>query len=198
MSIADQILEVVQGELREMNTSAPGVIVSYDGVTNRAVVRASLPKRLADNSDLPAPQIVSVPVIWPEAGGAIITMPIRPGDGVLLNFSQRGLDNWLSGTEGTSDDPRAFDMTDAIATPGLRAMPTGPVDTDNMVISFGGVTLKLTPGGKLLIEAPGGIEIVAPTTKSTGDILATETISLTTHVHVGVVSGAALTGIPNV
>ena len=127
--MSDTLLTAMQGmveaALAEVNTAVPGVIVSYDPGSNRAVVRAALPKRLADDTVLAAPQIVSVPVVWPSAdvGGrqAALTFPLKAGDGVLLHFSQRSLETWLSGGSGAPDDPRMFDLTDAIATPGLNA-----------------------------------------------------------------------------
>ena len=42
-----------EAALSDVNTASPGNLISYNHDTNRAVVRASLPKALADGRDLP-------------------------------------------------------------------------------------------------------------------------------------------------
>lgn len=198
MSEVDELVgtlqTMVETALSGVNTSMPGVVVTYDKNTRRAAVRPSLPKQLADGRSLPAPEIVEVPVIWTTAGGATITMPIRPGDGVLLHFSQRSTDGWLAGDNSAPDDPRMFDLTDAFATPGLSA--TGSSDPDNLVIEFGGASIKITPDGEIILE---GTKIThkAPLTESPAGDFKAGTVRLLTHVHTGVVSGGALSGLPS-
>ena len=110
------------------------------------MVKASLPKALADGRDLPAPNIHEVAVAWPGGGGMLTTWPLKPGDGVLLVFAQRSLEGWLSGNDAAPDDPRHFDLSDCVAVPGLRA--TGiSADPDAVQCTFGGTTVRLEPGG---------------------------------------------------
>lgn len=180
---------MIEAQLSQVNTTLPGRVLSYDPGTNRAVVQPILPKRLADGGTLPAPAIVSVPLIWPTAGGATITMPVSAGDGVMLHFSSRSLEGWLSGQDGAPDDPRQFDLSDAIATPGLVANRGAPVDGSSLVISFGGSTIRLEPGGTVRIQASNIVLEGANLThngKNVGD----------THAHGGVMSGGSLTGPP--
>ncbi len=204
-----QLQAMIEQQVSEVNTSIPGTVVAYDAGTNRATVRAAIPKRIADGSQLDPPTIYSVPVQWPRAGGTSITMPVQPGDGVMLHFSQRSLEGWLSGDSAAPDDPRQYDISDAVAVPGLAANLGGPVDPVNMVISFGSVSIKLTPGGKVIITAPGGIDLIStgvvavqsPTMTQTGTITATGAVSgagksLSTHVHTGVVAGPGNSGPP--
>lgn len=191
----DAINRVVGEHISEINTMVPGVVVSYNPDTNRAVVRPSLPKRLADGTDLQPPQIVSVPVKWPGGGGGRMTFPIKAGDPCEIRFSQRGLDNWMGGSAGSSDDPRSFDLNDAVCDPGLApvGIPGHATDmvwgNDSYSISIGpnGFVFK-TPGGTVTIGADGKV-------KAEQDIIA-GTISLQTHKHIGVQSGASNTGTP--
>src|SRR5690349_17684852 len=85
--------------LSQVNTVMPGKVVSVSSDGSRVVVQPSMPKGLASGETLDPPQIVQVPVVWPraQAGKAGMTMPLRPGDPVMLHFSQRSLDGWLSG-----------------------------------------------------------------------------------------------------
>lgn len=144
--------ELIQASLAEVNVCLPGVIVAYDGKT--ATVRPAMPKQLANGQTLSAPQIVQVPVCWPIADGgrAMVTVPLKPGDPVKLNFSQRSLENWLSGSDQAPDDPRQFDLTDCFATPVMRPGPVA--DTENVCIQYGPGTIKLAPSGDLIINVP--------------------------------------------
>lgn len=197
MSGSEEVVVALQGAmeaaLSEVNTTVPGTVVSYDAARNRAVVRASLPKRLADGEELPAPLVYEVPVVWPAySGGAVFTFPIAAGDGVLLHFSQRSLEGWLSGKAEAPDDPRRHDITDAIAVPGLRASGA-PIDPTAVVLSMGGAVVRIEPGGIVRITAT--TLFVEGNVMVTGDVLA-GTVSLKTHVHTGVQAGAALSGPP--
>ncbi|MGB3276104.1 MAG: Gp138 family membrane-puncturing spike protein [Castellaniella sp.] len=144
--------ELIQAALAEVNVCLPGVIVAYDGKT--ATVRPAMPKQLANGQTLSAPQIVQVPVCWPIADGgrAMVTVPLKPGDPVKLNFSQRSLENWLSGSDQAPDDPRQFDLSDCFATPVMRPGPVA--DTENVCIQYGPGTIKLAPSGDLTINVP--------------------------------------------
>lgn len=146
-----QLRELIATELSDVHTSLPGVVISYDG--NRAVVKPALPKQLASGDVLQAPQIVNVPVCFPvgDAGKAQITVPLKGGDPVLLHFSERALESWLSGSDDAPDDPRQFDLTDAFASPVMRF---AAADTENVCIMYGAGTIKLAPSGDLTITVP--------------------------------------------
>lgn len=153
--------DVIAAALAEVNICLPGVIVAYDGVT--ATVRPAMPKQLANGDTLPAPSIVRVPVCWPigDGGQALVTVPLKPGDPVKLTFSQRSLENWLSGSDQAPDDPRQFDLTDCFASPVMR--PVMSTDPDNVTMQYGAGTLKIAPSGDITITAPS-LTINAPTT----------------------------------
>jgi len=151
-NLVESLQLMIETSLSEINTSLPGTVVSYDAPKNRAVVRPSLPRRLASEESLPAPQIVEVPVTFHSSGGgnASFTMPLKPGDPVTLHFQQRSLEIWLSGSTTMPDDPRQFDLSDCIATPG--GGHTGTVaHPENVVLKFGNANLTLFPDGKIVI-----------------------------------------------
>jgi hypothetical protein len=201
----------IEAQTSEINTSQPGVLVSYDPDRNRAVVRPAMQKRLADGSALDAPQIFEVPVVWPMGAGgtAGLTLPIKPGDGMLLHFSQRSLEGWASGDSGAPDDPRHFDLSDAVATPGLVALGI-TVNATDAEFRFGDAKLRLRPdggavlevaGGSLTIDADGTAAFVGPKVTVSGDVevvgyVTAGTVSLRNHVHLGVQPGGGLSGIP--
>lgn len=186
--------------MSEMHTTLPGQIVSWDG--SLAVVKPSLPKKLTDGSSLAAPQIVSVPVCFPvgSGGDAVISVPLAAGDPVTLHFAERSLENWLSGSDDAPDDPRRFDLTDCFASPVVRPN-VGSCDTTNLSLSFGGGSIKITPGGE--IEITGGKVTINGKTIVNGET-AINGSSLThngkdvgdTHKHGGIVKGGADTEVP--
>ena len=147
-----ELKALIRNELSDIHTCLPGVIVSYDG--QLATVRPSLDKLLGNGQALVAPQIVKVPVCWPvgdiHGAQALITVPLKPGDDVELNFSERCLDNWLTGSNGAPDDPRQFDLSDCFATPMLRPN-TLKADTENVSISYGPMSMKIAPDGTVTV-----------------------------------------------
>ena len=192
--------------LSEVNTSMPGVIVSYDPATNLAVVRGLIPKKATDGSVEECPQIVKVPISWPAGSGGHLTFPLAPGDGVNLHFSQRALDGWQAGTNAAPDDPRSYDLQDATAVPGTQV--TGiSADPDAARLSFGGSTVRLTKdgtvehktaggtftmdaSGKFTVTAPGGFAVESPTFTHNGKNVGAE------HKHLNVQSGGGISGVP--
>ncbi|MGE8637435.1 MAG: Gp138 family membrane-puncturing spike protein [Achromobacter sp.] len=147
------IRSIISTELADVYTTLPGEVVSYDGIFVTA--RPALAKRLANGENLPAPQIVRVPVCWPvgdvNGAQALISVPLKAGDAIKLSFSARALENWLTGDNGPPDDPRQFDLSDAFATPLLRPGSLA-ADTDNVCIQYGPGTLKLSPAGELSFQ----------------------------------------------
>lgn len=111
-------LEVAYG----LRVCVPGQIETYDHKTQRASVLPLMKDTLADGRALAYPVIDAVPVIWPRGTTCSLTMPLERGDGVLLLFADRALERWLSGDMGKqieAGDPRAHDLSDCIAIPGL-------------------------------------------------------------------------------
>lgn len=194
-AITDAIGRVIAEHISEINTMAPGVIVSYNPGNNRAVVRLSLPKRLADGTDLAAPQIVSVPVKWPGGNSGSMTFPLQAGDPCEVRFSQRSLDNWLSGSPGSADDPRSFDLSDAICDPGLA--PVGITgDQTGVVLRYKNVSLKLSENSITLTTPGGTVSLGLDGILTASQDVKAGTISLKNHVHTGVTAGAANSGVP--
>lgn len=200
-----QALQVMtESTLSEVNTMMPGKIISYDAARNRAVVQPIQPKSLANGESLPPPTIAEVPIAWGMGSGgtAGLTAPIKPGDGVMLHFSQRSLEGWLSGNDTAPDDPRRFDLTDAVAVPGLAASGVSANATD-VELRFGPVKLRLRPDGGAVLETAGGNLTIDASGRATfsgdvyvgGDVFAGN-ISLKTHKHLGVQPGGGISGIP--
>ncbi len=192
------LLNLISTVLSDVHTSMPGTIVSYDPATRRAVVRPALSKQLADGRVLPAPEVVSVPVIFPTGSGGLagMTFPVASGDGVMLHFSERSLEAWHTAGGPIPDDPRSFDLSDAVAVPGLNHGGATPAaHPENMVLHFGAASIAFTPAGGCIITAPAGITLVGPT-NAPADTITSMGKVLNLHTHVEHGTGGGITGPP--
>lgn len=145
----DIFRESVNAMLCNVHTSLPGIIVSYDSTSNKATVQPALNKNFT-SGEIPMPILENVPILFPKH----IKFPINAGDYVLLIFSERSMDLWLSvGGQVTPTDPRKFDLSDAIAIPGLMPFIDSQSSYDNLdfVIEYN--------GSKIIIQADGSIQI---------------------------------------
>ena len=137
----DAIRNAVKSVVNSMHTCLPGIVVSFDYSSNKAVIQPALNKNFTTGV-LAMPILENVPVVFPNN----ITFPIQQGDYVILIFSERSLDLWLSvGGQVTPSDPRKFDLSDAIAIPGLR-----PFNEDfslnngiDFLINFSGSSIRI-------------------------------------------------------
>lgn len=182
------IRQLIASQLIDVNTAINGVIVSYSG--GFATVKPTANKLFQDGDSLPYPNLHNVPVRWPVfAGGqAGVKGPVTPGDKVLLVFSQQA-------TDGT-DDQRRFDLTDAYAVIVSNEQVSQGANNDDMVMYFGAAYIKLTAGGALEINAPGGHTTVSPTNEFTGGLTNNGVDVGSTHMHSGVTAGGSNTGGP--
>lgn len=143
------VQNVITDRLRQMNIALPGEVQKYDAALRKADVLPTIKETFADGTELTLPVITSVPVIMPATSGTRITLPIAAGDTVLLIFSQRSLDLWLSqGGQTRAGDTRMHAMSDAMAIPGLfpfNGVPTSGVNlelTDSLIQAGAGGSLQ--------------------------------------------------------
>ncbi len=131
----DAITAAIESRLSGIHVALPGLVEKYDHETAKAEVLPALRKNYREGAAESLPIIANVPVVWPRTSEFIMAAPLARGDGVLLVFSERSLDEYLSKTrEVTPNDRRKFDLSDAVAIPGLFGfnVETG-VDAGNEV-----------------------------------------------------------------
>ncbi len=156
-TFAEAVEAAIAAALEDVRFCLPGRIESYDARTCRAVVKPLLKKVYADATVSPMAAIDSVPVVWPRGSGGGISFPLQRGDGVLLLFSERNLENFLvKGGDSIPADPRKFDLSDCIAIPGLESFTVPGVAGDNVNawFRFGGAAMKMTPDGRVAFGTP--------------------------------------------
>jgi len=147
--------EAIQGAisamLRDMWTCLPARVVSVGG-SGSIVTAQPIPADYLDGEIVPLPQIQDVPVLWPRAGTASITLPLAAGDFVLLLVSSRSIARFRDdGSEGDPQSVRTHDLSDAMALPmGLWPDATAATAASSHVVigtpSGGGIRLGGTVG----------------------------------------------------
>lgn len=164
-SPTDIFRDSVTAMLCNVHTALPGIVKAYDPVTNKATIQPALNKNFTSGVE-PMPILENVPIMFPTN----IVFPVNNGDYVLLIFAERSMDLWLSvGGQVTPNDPRKFDLSDAIAIPGLMPFTQTYPNNNNQdyVISFQGSTITIKDDGDVLIKTANKVAIG----KSTAELL---------------------------
>lgn len=204
MFLDELIKRAVRKAMRETRVSMPARIVSYDAGLRRAQVQILQSERTEDGEIIRQPVVTDVPVFMPIGGGASITTPIAGGDTGIVVFADQDIGGWISDDDTSAPDSgRRHSLNDAMFIPGDGR---SAADADNVIITFGGATIKITPGGDVDIDAPGDVSISSggDVKISAGGAVEIESADLThngvnvgdDHVHGGVLSGAATTDVP--
>jgi hypothetical protein len=105
-------------------TALPGRVERFDESKNAADVKPLIkdydPQEDGSTRIVSLPIVPNVPILQLVGGGFRTTYPIAVGDTVLLVFARRSLDKWKAyGGEVDPADRRLFNLSDAVAIPGL-------------------------------------------------------------------------------
>jgi hypothetical protein len=168
--------------VKNLHTSIPGIIQSFDPVRQLANVQPAIRRifisRESEESILtpsPLPLLINVPVIFPRGGGFSLTFPVKSGDECLLVFCERSIDNWHQ--YGGVKDPiarRFHDLSDATAFVGLSSMPNkvpeyNGEDTE-LKSDDGSVVFTIRLDGTSTLKAISSVTIDSPETTITGNL----------------------------
>lgn len=110
----------------KMRVAMPAQVVSWNPEQQTVVAQPLIREKIIDRTTgsiqwVQLPQLLDVPVCFPQAGNFVLTMPITVGDEVLLVFNDMSLDAWWSlGGQQNWIDRRRHDLSDAIAVVGIN------------------------------------------------------------------------------
>ena len=191
-------------------TSLPGIIVSFNGVAQTAVVQPAImgQYRSPTGALIPVkmPLLLDCPVKFPSGGGFTLTFPIAADDECEVTFASRCIDAWWQ--QGGIQPPAEFrmhDLSDGFVFVGPRSQPrviSGLSTTTAQLRSDDGLMyIELAGAHVMNIVAPGGLNIDAPTLRLNGQMIATgegtfNGHTVTVHKHGGVTAGGAQTATP--
>jgi len=123
-SLENVIRDAFKALLSDTHVCMPAIVLKYDHKKQLADVQPVFKKKYRDGTIVDRPKIFNVPVVHPRAGNAIVHMPIKAGDSVMLVFSDRSMDRWQSnGGYIEPKEKRQHHISDAIAYPGLYPNP---------------------------------------------------------------------------
>lgn len=129
--------------LFRINCHQIGTVVSFNKASQTASV-ALLVLRVVGDQTVPYPALVDVPVFTYSGGGAVLTMPIAPGDTCLVLFNDRDLDNWFeNGATTAPNTDRAHSLADGLAIVGFRSKA-------NPVADFSDTDAQLKKGSTII------------------------------------------------
>jgi len=114
----------------EIQTSFIGEIIKYEN--QKAEVKPLIERQYKDGSKLQFSNVSNVPVLMPGTSECLVKLPIKKGDNVLCICTKASMDSWLAGGTTTIQSiPRQFNMSDAIAIPGMVNISDGSIGSDN-------------------------------------------------------------------
>lgn len=112
----------------QLNDTIPAQIISYNGSTNKAVVKPLLAMSTGKDR-VDRPNLFDIPVLRNGGGGFLISFPIKTGDYGWLKATDRDISNVLLNQDNTQLPPtnRHHSFEDAVFIPdqGLKNIPTG-------------------------------------------------------------------------
>lgn len=153
-------------KIKNLHTSIPGVVRSYNRRTKRASVQVAINMLLTDGSSMPRAVLTNVPLAGEQYGGYAMNFPVKAGDAVMLAFSERGLDQFKS-TFGVSNPPSRAIMReqDAVIVGGFGSMELQPIDPPTR-----GLSIQSEDGKTYISIDEDGIRIKAERIDLDGDV----------------------------
>lgn len=153
--LATLMRDAMESRVSQVNTCMPGVVVSYDHTAQTANVRPALQRPMMTQTGAPMAErlpdvIPSCPVVFPRtAGGAVLHIPLKEGDSVLLLFTQWDMSEWrrLGGAHVETGAMTSHPLGSAVVIAGLfpaDAPVAGLSATDVLLGTPGGVGVKMT------------------------------------------------------
>jgi phage baseplate assembly protein V len=217
----------VAGNQSGIWTALPGIIQKFDPETLTCDVQPAIMGRVRQIDgtiqQVQLPMLLDCPVVFPHAGGASLTFPIKQGDECLVVFSSRGIDFWWQqGGIQPPPEPRMHDLSDGFVIPGVWSQPEkiGNVSTESVQLrsddgqSFIEINptshdinakttanLTTTVGGNATVTVTGNavlkaasVTIDAPQTNVTGNLTVTGLITGNQGITTSGGNGVQVTG----
>lgn len=218
--------QAFDGRLACLWTAMPGIVVDVDFAEMTCSVQPTIQGIVTDEAGLQTavnlPKLIHCPIVFPQAGGFALTLPLVANDEVLIVWASRSIDAWWqSGGIQKPIEARMHDLSDGFVIPGPCSKPnviSGISSTGAQIRNRAGTAyVEIAADGKVKVVSASEIDITAPTINVTGDVIVTGGLtaaSLTTagalsaatgtiggvpfgsHKHTGVTTGLSNTGGP--
>jgi cytoskeletal protein CcmA (bactofilin family) len=124
-SLFDVLSNLKNDILKNVNCINIGTIQSFDTENQTATIKLSIKKvKSIDSSGVKTlvgrPLLLECPCFVLSGGGSYIGMPITKGDGCIVLFNDRDIDNWFTSGDGQAPNTiRMHDISDGFALVGI-------------------------------------------------------------------------------
>lgn len=166
--MTNMVESAISYHLEDLHTFLPAKIIEIDYTTRKVSVQPLIKKKKRDgDSDAKGLQdmaiLINVPLIVPASKLAIISIPAKVGDEVLVGFFERSVDNYLYGDGNTPVDPKDYrrhDYNDAVAIVGLNTFSNAlEMHPEDLVIKMNATlanecTISFKPNGDVVVDTP--------------------------------------------
>ena len=160
--INDLISDHINNDLSEIHTNFPAKVLKYDAEKQCVDIQPLIKRRFRDDTTISMPVIHNVPIIFPFGGGALFSFPIKENDIVLVICCERSIDKWLSGdgSETDPEDTRKFNISDAIAIPGLCTLSKNSnPDAKKLVLKYIKGNISIDENSSIVIASDSSLTI---------------------------------------
>lgn len=159
-SLPEVIKRAVEGALADCHVAIPGQVVGYSATTNLADVAVQVQHSVWDDDNGRTYEdpgtLPGVPVMWPRAGGFLLTLPLAVGDTGLLIFNSDAIGEWRATNQSSKpSDASRMSVGWPIFVPGLFADASQFAVGDLAARSAGVVLGKDGAEQQLRIDATG-------------------------------------------
>lgn len=171
-------------------TALPAVVEKYNSDKQTVDVTPTLNMTTNKGQELPWATLRDVQVMFPSAGGGLLSFPVKKGDTVLLVFSKNSLDAWKNGSGNPVklNSKRSHSASDAIAIVGLYTTQTNlSPNPDDVELKFNDNSIILKEDGNIEIKTNSTIKIQNNSTELIGLLsnLIEEITNITTNTIYG-------------
>lgn len=176
-TLVEVVSTAMEKRLADVHVALPGVVQKFDPARQTVDVLPLIKESVVlDDGTVQTetlPVLVSVPVLFPRAGGYFISLPVVPGDTVLLIFNERSIDKYFFSGGKIPVDPvdlRKHDLSDAVALVGFVPVTKPLTEELSSGAVFGkekGAQLRAT-GSAIEVTtkgSPAALDFVAMATK---------------------------------
>ena len=128
MTLESILTNFLTSYMQDCFFAMPAVVVSVRNLEQLSLDVQPLPNRnFKDGDSAEYPVLYHVPAIMPYTGSSALLMPVQAGDTVMLVFSQRGIDEFKSGSDIAYDTGnRYMSIQDAVAIIGISPFSKSP------------------------------------------------------------------------
>lgn len=162
---AEQIDAAILARLSMLQTAMPGIVTAVDLEALTASVQPAIKERIEHEDGatewVQLPVLLDCPIVFPHAGGASLSFPVKAGDEVLLIFASRCIDGWWANSGVNPPlEYRMHDLSDGFCVPGVWSQPRRikgvPADCAELRSDDGEARVSLNPGSHLISLVTSG------------------------------------------